>query len=129
MQVEALMARGIYDAAAEQDLRDAARTMRARRTSYLLVREGGVVVGGLSAGDVIDAYAEGLTDTGSVKVKDVMDPEVPGLHATTTVERAVALMRDAKTAHAAVLDDRGAPIGIVTFGDLTLRGKPSTPTV
>ena len=124
MQIQELMASGIYDADANQPLRLAAQTMRARRTVYLLVRDGGTVVGALSAKDITDAYAEGLTEVASVKVRDVMNPEVHGLHVGTTVERAIVLMGEVGASHAVVMDDDGIPQGIVSFGDLTLRGGP-----
>lgn len=58
---------------------------------------------------------------------DLMSPEPVSLHADATLAEALAFFVDRDVSGAAVLDDAGRPIGVVSHSDILIHHREKTP--
>jgi CBS domain-containing protein len=110
---------------ATTSVQDAARTMRDANIGNVLVLDHNGVCGIVTDRDiVVRAIAEGH-DPATMELADVCTRDVTTVDADTSVEEAARVMRDGALRRVPVLED-GAPIGIVSLGDLALEQDPSS---
>lgn len=104
---------------------DAARTMRDADIGDVLVLDHDGICGILTDRDiVVRAIAEGL-DPAEVPVSDICTRDVTTIDAEVSIDEAARLMRDRALRRIPVLED-GAPIGIVSLGDLAVEQDRSS---
>lgn len=101
-------------------LRDAARQMRDSGVGMLVVRDGDRCVGIVTDRNLVTrALADGLDPDRSVSVAMTTPPQTIGLDAR--LEEAVVAMRDGGHRRLLVVDDTGAPVGVVSIDDVLQR--------
>jgi CBS domain-containing protein len=98
---------------------DAARKMKENDVGALLVVEDDELKGIVTDRDiVIKAVAEG-DKPGKAKVEDVCTADTTSIEPDTSIDDAIAKMRDADVRRLPVVED-GKPVGIVSLGDLAI---------
>lgn len=103
---------------------EAARLMRDNNIGPILVVDGDSIVGILTDRDItVEGVAAGL-DPNTTKVIDLCTSNVQTVTPDTSLEEAVRLMQDNSIRRLPVVED-GAPVGIVSLGDLTIDLDPS----
>lgn len=105
---------------------DAARTMRESNIGNVLVVDDSEGVCGIVTDRdiVVRAVAEGL-DPADVPLGDVCTRDVITVDIGASIDEAARVMRDGALRRVPVLDD-GAPVGIVSLGDLAVQQDPSS---
>lgn len=104
---------------------DAARTMRDADIGDVLVLDHDGLCGIVTDRDiVVRAIAEGL-EPGGVPLSDICTRDVTTIDADVSIDDAARLMRDNALRRIPVLED-GAPIGIVSLGDLAVEQDRSS---
>ena len=106
-------------------LREAAGYMRDRDIGDVLVVDDGAICGIVIDRDiVVRCVAEG-GDVQTAKVGDVCTSNLTTVPVDASIEEAARVMRDNALRRLPVVD-RGAPVGIVTLGDLAVEADPSS---
>ena len=106
-------------------LADAARVMRDRNIGDVLVMDGGELRGIVTDRDiVIRCVAEGV-DSSSSRLEQACSSKLTTVDATATVKEAARVMSEQGLRRLPVLD-HGAPVGIVTLGDLAIEREPNS---
>jgi CBS domain-containing protein len=105
---------------------DAARTMRDSDIGNVLVVDDGEGVCGIVTDRdiVVRAIAEGL-DPSEARLADICTRDVTTVDADASVDEAARVMRDGALRRVPVVED-GAPVGIVSLGDLAVEQDPSS---
>lgn len=107
----------------DQTVSDAARVMRDKDISCVLVKENGTLVGIVTTGDLANrVLAENLF--GDVRVRDVMTPDPSALSTDAVGFDAFVKMAESNIGHFPVVDN-GALVGIVTRTQLLKSGDVS----
>lgn len=115
MRVQDIMTKGAETTAPSTRAEDAWQLMRQKRIHHLVVKDGGNLVGVLSAAD-----AGGLNGAALRKgrvVADLMQSDIALVTPATTVRRAANLMRG-RSSGCVVVGSRSRVAGIVTISDL-----------
>jgi predicted transcriptional regulator len=99
---------------------DAEMLLKSYRISGLPVTVDGAVVGVISQTDLLNAHSSELIGANwdRVKVRHLMSRPAVTVHLATTVTRAARLMLDEHIHRVVVVDDEGAPVGVLTASDL-----------
>ncbi len=99
---------------------DAEMLLKSYRISGLPVTVDGAVVGVISQTDLLNARSSELIGANweRVKVRHLMSRPAVTVHLATTVTRAARLMLDQHIHRVVVVDEEGAPVGVLTAGDL-----------
>lgn len=99
---------------------DAEMLLKSYRISGLPVTVDGAVVGVISQTDLLNARSSELIGSNweRVKVRHLMSRPAVTVHLATTVTRAARLMLDQHIHRVVVVDEEGAPVGVLTAGDL-----------
>lgn len=104
----------------EASVREAELLLKSYRISGLPVTVDGVVVGVISQTDLLNARSSELIGANwdRVKVRHLMSRPAVTVHMATTVARAARLMLDDHIHRVVVVDEEGAPVGVLTTSDL-----------
>ena len=104
----------------EASVHDAEMLLKSYRISGLPVTADGAVVGVISQTDLLNARSSELIGSNwdRVKVRHLMSRPALTVHLTTTVVRAARIMLDEHIHRLVVVDDEGAPVGVLTATDL-----------
>jgi CBS domain-containing protein len=121
MQVAEVMTHGVECTRPDMTLQEAARKMRELDVGPLPVcGDHGKLVGMLTDRDItVRAVAAG-DDPRTVKVRDVMTPEVIYCFEDEDVAKAAQLMKEKQVRRLVVLDRDKRLVGIVSLGDLAV---------
>ena len=104
----------------EASVHDAEMLLKSYRISGLPVEADGVVVGVISQTDLLNARSSELIGANwdRVKVRHLMSRPAVTVHLATTVARAARVMLDEHIHRVVVVDEEGAPVGVLTASDL-----------
>lgn len=104
----------------EASVHDAEMLLKSYRISGLPVTVDGAVVGVISQTDLLNARSSELIGANwdRVKVRHLMSRPAVTVHLATTLPRAARLMLDEHIHRVVVVDDEGAPVGVLTTSDL-----------
>jgi len=104
----------------EASVHDAEMLLKSYRISGLPVTADGMVVGVISQTDLLNARSSELIGANwdRVKVRHLMTRPAVTVHLATTVARAARLMLDEHIHRVVVVDEEGAPVGVLTASDL-----------
>lgn len=96
--------------------------LKSYRISGLPVTVDGVVVGVISQTDLLNARSSELIGANwdRVKVRHLMTRPAVTAHLATTITRAARLILDEHIHRVVVVDEEGAPVGVLTASDLLL---------
>lgn len=96
--------------------------LKSYRISGLPVTVDGVVVGVISQTDLLNARSSELIGANwdRVKVRHLMTRPAVTVHLATTITRAARLILDEHIHRVVVVDEEGAPVGVLTASDLLL---------
>lgn len=112
----------------EASVRRAAETMRDYDTGFLPVVSDDSIEGVITDRDiVVRAIADGL-DPDEVSVADIMTEDYHSLFEDQSVDEALDLMEGQEVRRILVLDRSENIVGVVSLGDLAVRGEPSLDT-
>jgi CBS domain-containing protein len=125
-QIKDIMSKHVQTVERDTTLREVARLMLDKRIGDVLVTErDGRLCGILTDRDmVIRAMAPGR-DADSTGAGEICSEDMCRLEPTSTVDQAVAMMRDKAVRRIPVVKD-GVPVGIVSIGDLARALDPSS---
>ena len=116
--IEQVMSREVLTVRAGATLGEVARVLRGRNVgSALVVDEAGAPVGLISERELVDSVA-GSRSPDQGQASTWTTDGFLALPRTTTLGAANDAMRDGRQRHAAVTDDAGAVIGILSIRDL-----------
>ena len=99
-------------------VRQTARVMSERKLGAVLVVQRGKVIGVFTERDLMVRVVAADLDPSTTAVSQVMTPDPLSIGPETTVQEALAMMRDYRLRHLPVVDG-GELIGIVSARDLT----------
>lgn len=104
----------------EATVHEAELLLKSYRISGLPVTADGVVVGVISQTDLLNARSSELIGANwdRVKVRHLMSRPAVTVHLATTVTRAARLMLEEHIHRVVVVDEEGAPVGVLTTSDL-----------
>jgi CBS domain-containing protein len=120
MQVHDIMTRGCECISPDRTLQEAAQRMKALDVGPLPVCGEDRLIGMITDRDIVlRAVAEGL-DPKSVRVRDVMTPNVTWCLEDQDVAEAARLMRDKRIRRLVVLNRDKRLVGILSLGDLAV---------
>jgi CBS domain-containing protein len=104
----------------EASVHDAEMLLKSYRISGLPVSVDGAVLGVISQTDLLNARSSELIGANwdRVKVRHLMSRPAVTVHLATTIPRAARLMLDEHIHRVVVVDDEGAPVGVLTTSDL-----------
>jgi CBS domain-containing protein len=104
----------------DASVHDAEVLLKSYRISGLPVTVDGVVVGVISQTDLLNARSSELIGANwdRVKVRHLMTRPAVTVHLATTITRAARLMLDEHIHRVVVVDEEGAPVGVLTASDL-----------
>src|SRR5205814_8708100 len=120
MRVSEVMTRGVECTRPDATLQEAAAKMKSLDIGPLPVCDSNRLVGMITDRDItVRATAEGETPK-SIRVRDVMTPEVFYCFEDALVEDAAILMQQKQVRRLLVLDQNKRLVGIVSLGDLAV---------
>jgi len=104
----------------DASVHDAELLLKSYRISGLPVTVDGVLQGVISQTDLLNARSSELIGANwdRVKVRHLMTRPAVTVHLATTVARAARLMLDEHIHRVVVIDEEGAPVGVLTATDL-----------
>ena len=107
----------VYTCSADSSLDEASQRMRDWRVRSLVVVRDGAVEGILTERDVVrEVVSEGI-DPARVRVRDVMEPEVPTVWLDADVRAVEATLRARRVRYVPVVAERGL-VGVISVSDL-----------
>lgn len=107
----------VYTCSPETSIDEASRIMRDWRVGSLVVVRDGAVEGILTERDVVkEVVAEGIDPT-RVRVRDVMQHEVPMVWLDAEIGAVEATLRGRRAHYVPVVAERGL-VGVISIGDL-----------
>jgi len=122
MTVRQVMTRDVVTIEPEASLTEAARRMRGLDVGPLPVVDGGLLVGMVTDRDLTIRGAAQARDPSSTSVSEVMTRDVICCFEDDDVLRAARTMQQHQLRRLVVVDSSGRVTGIVSLGDLALRG-------
>lgn len=121
MQIKEIMTRDIEMVSSNTNLAEAAKKMKDFNIGSLPVWEGDDLVGIITDRDlVVRGIAEG-GDPASKRVSDAMTTEVFYCFEDDEIHEAANLMEEKCIRRLLVLNSEGAPVGIVSMGDFSIK--------
>jgi len=113
--------RGVVTVRPTDDLIAAAHVMREKHVGYLVVSEGGRVVGVLTDRDIVVEVLAQEVDARALKVGDVMTRDPLLIEEDHSIEAVLCHMREAGVRRVPVVDRRGALSGVLSIDDVLER--------
>ena len=123
MHIESLMSTDVQTIESDASLQKAAQFMAQRDIGALPVMENGKIVGMVTDRDLVVRGVSQNYEPAKRVVRDVMSAETFAIPADQEVESAVNLMREKQVRRLLVHDADKNLKGIVTMGDLAVRGE------
>lgn len=125
--IGAVMSRTVFSVTPEVSIEDAVELLREQAIGALPVVEGDTVVGIVSIVDLLGVLSDALAERSSTRrVGDLMTEHVFSVLRTDPVDAALTVLRDHGVRHAPVVDDEGAVVGVVSYGDLVAHAGAHT---
>ncbi len=119
--VEAVMSRDLKTIEVSDTAENAAKTMRDNKIGSLFVIDGSKgqhPIGIITERDLVSRVcAEGVSSK-DVRLEGLMSSPIATIEKRATIGSAASLMVSNKTRHLLVVDDRKAPVGVITSTDL-----------
>ncbi len=120
MKVSQLMHSNPVSVTINESLAKIAKQMKEGDFGTVLVMDGNKALGIITDRDiVIRALANGK-DMTTITAKDVMTKTVESCSANDTVTQAATKMKDKQIRRLLVVDDKNAPVGILSLGDIAV---------
>jgi len=110
---------------ASTNVTDAAKAMRDRQIGSVLVRKNGNLCGIVTDRDLVVRCLADDIDPHAESLEKLCSTELATLEADASIDEAVDLMRQRKIRRVPVVDG-GAPVGIVSLGDLAEERDPKS---
>ena len=121
MQVSEAMTRDVKIARPDQTIQQAARLMVEIDAGLLPVSQGDELIGMITDRDiVVRLVAQGLP-ADSIRVHQVMTNKVVTCKRSDDLKAAQERMKQSKVSRILAVDDKGAPVGVISLGDLAER--------
>lgn len=125
MMVSEVMSGDVYTVPAEATIGQAARSMKTHDVGWLPVTDRGRIVGVVSDRDIVLRALADARPLEETLVATVMTLAAATCRADTSVEDALAVMRQEKVRRLVVVDrENERPVGVVSIGDLFEHGAP-----
>jgi CBS domain-containing protein len=123
MQLRDVMSPDVEMVRADATLQEAAQRMKARKSGYLLIRDGEQSLGIVTDRDMtVRAVAEGRDPTATT-VREVMTPVILCCFEDDDVAAAVRCMQEQEIRYLAVLDRHQHLVGVVSLYALALQTR------
>ena len=106
-------------------LQEAARCMKERDIGDVIVLEDGNVCGVVTDRDIVVRAVAENRDPATTKLGDICSRDLATLTPADSVEDAIELMRERAIRRVPIIDN-GAPVGIVSIGDLAVDRDPQS---
>jgi CBS domain-containing protein len=130
MRCKDVMKTNVHYAALTDTVQSAARAMRDRNIGFLPVRGAdGRVVGTLTDRDIAVRVASEDKSASKCRVSDFMTREVVACLPTDDLARAEELMATHKKSRVVVVDEKGAPCGVISLSDIAERDSTTRAAV
>ncbi|UCD14091.1 MAG: CBS domain-containing protein [Thermoplasmatales archaeon] len=117
MLVSEIMSKEVVTVENDKTVFDACKIYRDRGVGSLVVMKEGFVIGILTERDIIERVIVDHRDPKETKVEEIMSKNVQTVHASTSVEKAVEIMRDHKIKKLPVILNNNI-FGIITITDI-----------
>jgi CBS domain-containing protein len=108
----------VWTATLDTSAREAAHEMERRHVGFLVVVEAGRVEGVVTDRDLALRILAGKLDPETTPVREVMTKPVVCLAANDPLSSAAALMSKHGVRRLPIVDDDGAPVGVITADDV-----------
>ena len=110
---------------AASPLQEAARCMKERDIGDVIVLDNGTVCGVVTDRDIVVRAVAENRDPATTKMGDICSRDLATLTPADSVEDAIELMRERAIRRVPIIDN-GAPVGIVSIGDLAVDRDPQS---
>jgi CBS domain-containing protein len=110
---------------AASPLQEAARCMKERDIGDVIVLDNGTVCGVVTDRDIVVRAVAENRDPATTKLGDICSRDLATLTPADSVEDAIELMRERAIRRVPIIDN-GAPVGIVSIGDLAVDRDPQS---
>lgn len=128
MIVKEVMSGYVQWMAPEIPIAEVARIMRDNRIGCIPVGENDRLIGMITDRDITWRGVAAGQERGALTARDVMSKGVYFCFEDEGVDKAIQLMRDKEVHHLIVLNRQKRMIGLVSLGDLALKGDQATRT-
>jgi CBS domain-containing protein len=116
--VEDIMSSKVVTVDRNATVRAAASQMAQRKCSCLVVLQGSAAIGIVTERDLVRKILAADVDPSKVLISDVMSTPLVAISSSSSVLEAAEKMSDYLIRRLAVVDGRGALVGIITAGDI-----------
>lgn len=106
-------------------LQEAARCMKERDIGDVIVLDNGTVCGVVTDRDIVVRAVAENRDPATTKLGDICSRDLVTLTPADSVEDAIELMRERAIRRVPIIEN-GAPVGIVSIGDLAVERDPQS---
>ncbi len=117
MLVSEVMSKNVVTVESEESVLEACKIYKEQGVGCLVVMKEGLVLGILTERDIIERVIIDGKNPDITKVKDIMSKNIKTIHASTSVEKAVEVMRENKIKKLPVILNNEI-FGIVTITDI-----------
>lgn len=122
--LRAIMTREVQVVKPDAGVREAAETMRHLDVGVIPVCDGERLVGMITDRDIALRVVADGQDPATAKVREAMSPGIEYCFEDQDVQEAARLMKDKQLRRLPVLSREKKLVGIVSIGDLAVRGSP-----
>ena len=126
MFVKEVMSGHVQWISPEIPISEVARIMRDNRIGCVPVGENDRLIGMITDRDITCRAAAAGDDLKAVTARDVMSQGMFFCFEDEGIDKAIRLMRDKEVHHLTVLNRQKRMVGVVSLGDLALRGDQAT---
>lgn len=123
MQVSEIMTRSVATIDAEASLEQAAEEMSEMNIGMLPTIDQGRISGVVTDRDIVVRGMAKHRDPVRTRVREVMSPNPITVHDHDSIEQAARVLSLQKIGRVLVVDDSNRAVGIVSMGDLALKGR------
>jgi len=110
---------------ADSPLQEAARRMKEREIGDVIVLDKGAICGVVTDRDIVVRAVAENRDPATTRLADICSRDLVTLTPADSVEDAIEVMRERAIRRVPVVED-GAPVGIVSIGDLAVERDPGS---
>ena len=117
MLVSEIMSKNVVSVDSEESVLEACKIYKDRGVGCLVIMKEGLVLGILTERDIIERVIIEEKNPDETKVEEIMSKNIKTVHATTSVEKAVEIMKEYKIKKLPVILNNEI-FGIVTITDI-----------